>query len=751
MSKFPYKALDNFVLRTPSRSLNLLKELLNDKNISIEKFKQIILDPFFQEALFLASPTLYNTLAEWIEGKITNPSKEEKLKNSLLKYLSRMSSRCTPFGLFAGYSIGQLGTETSIRLKELGSYKRYTRLDMQYLASLSQKLTHNKSLRNQFIFSPNNTLYKIGQQYRYIEYRYSTGLKRSYHIEAIEADEYFEYILKISSDGLTIDDMTNTLVKFDSEISQKKAKNYINLLIDNQILVSNIDPAVIGRDYLSILKENIPSKKILKILTDIDIRLKSIDDNIPNTINQYYEIKSQADKLGTEIDLKFLFQADLNAATKSNTIDRKNITKIKEALILLNKFSIISKNHSKTYIDNFVIKFKHRYEDQEVPLSKALDPESGIGYKNNDMDEIIPNNTFIDNLILYPKRNNKNEINWNNTNAIFHYKITQAYKNDEYVVTLNSSDLPSWIQESWNDLPDTLSFMTEFVMIDGKQKIKLDGAGGASGANIFGRFCLNDNEMLEHTKKIIDIEKQINSESIIADLAHLPESRIGNVISRPSFSEYEIPYLSQSIKPAGSQILLEDLMISVQSNHIILRSKKLNKRIIPRLINAHNYAANSIPVYHFLCDLQMQGKRTGLGLELGQMEKNYKFIPRFELNNIILKPATWNLRRKDLYIFTADIKSDEDLLAASKNSQKEWKLPQYILFSENDNELLINLENIDSIKMMLDAIGEKANFIFKEFLFKDEEQIVCKDKEFYTNQIILTFYNEQKLTDLKNA
>lgn len=751
MAKFPYKVLNNFVLRTHSTPLSLLKKLLNDQDISTEKLRQATLDPFFREALFLASPNLYNTLIDWTEDKITAKSKEQKLKNSLLKYLSRMSSRCTPFGLFAGYSIGQLDTETDIQLEELGSYKRYTRLDMQYLASLSQKLVKNKSIRNQLFFSPNSTLYKIGQQYRYIEYRYSTGLKRSYHIEAIESDEYFEYILRISANNLTINDMTMALVKYDSDIHQEEAKKYINLLIDNQILVSNIDPTVIGGDYLSILKEKVPSKKIVKILKDIGLQLKNIDDNIPNSINQYYKVKSHADKLETEIDLKFLFQVDLNITTKSNTIDRKNITEIKEALILLNKFSIISKNHSKTHIDNFVKKFKQRYEKQEVSLSKALDPESGIGYKNNDMNEIIPNNTFIDNLVVYPKKDNKNEINWNNTNAILHYKITQAYKNDEYIITLNSSELPSWIQEYWDDLPDTLSFMTEFVMIDGKQKIKLDGDSGASGANIFGRFCLNDNEMFKHTKKIIDIEKQINSEYIIADLAHLPESRIGNVINRPSFSEYELPYLSQSIKPSKSQILFEDLMISVQSDQIILRSKKLNKRIIPRLINAHNYSANSIPIYHFLCDLQLQGKRTGLRLELGQMEKNYKFIPRIELNSIILRPATWNLRKKDLQIYTADIKSDKDLLIASQDSQKEWKLPQYILFAENDNELLINLENISSIKMLLDAIGDKANFTLKEFLFKDEEQIVHKDQEFYTNQIILTFYNEQKLTDLKNA
>uniref|UniRef100_A0AAU6WQW3 Lantibiotic dehydratase n=1 Tax=Chryseobacterium endophyticum TaxID=1854762 RepID=A0AAU6WQW3_9FLAO len=60
---------------------------------------------------------------------------------------------------------------------------------------------------------------------------------------------------------------------------------------------------------------------------------------------------------------------------------------------------------------------------------------------------------------------------------------------------------------------------------------------------------------------------------VIAELSHLPESRIGNVISRPSFCEYEIPYLAQSIKTTDKQILIDDLMLSVKGNEIILFQK----------------------------------------------------------------------------------------------------------------------------------------------------------------------------------
>ncbi|WP_343611711.1 lantibiotic dehydratase family protein [Chryseobacterium oranimense] len=750
MSRFPYKALDNFVLRTPTKSFTFLKEFLSEKYVSEEESKKVYSDLFFQEALFLASPNLYSLLKDWLEGKITDKKKTDKLKLSLLKYLSRMSTRCTPFGLFAGYSLGKFNNNTNISLDQTAFYKRSTRLDMQYLVMLSQNLTNIESIRNTLLFTKNTSLYKIGNQSRYIEYKYSRDFKRTHHIEAIENDEYFEYIINKVEKGKTIKNLTHDLINLDSEISVEEANEYINTLIDNQILVSKIDPVVIGKDYFQIIKSSLNSKKILSILDKIDNSLKSIDTQIPNPVEKYYKIKSITESLNTDIDLKYFFQTDLNIGTKVNTIEKKLLKDIKEGITFLNKLSLISKNSSVTYLEIFIKKFKLRYENQIIPLVKALDPESGIGYKNNDITNIVPDNTFIDNLIIPSKASDRNEITWTNVNRILQYKITQAYKNGDYTIKFNTNDLPDSIEEIWDDLPDTFSLLTEIVKIDGQQKIKIDGAYGASGANLFGRFCFNDNELFDHTQKIINIETKINSDLIIAEISHLPESRLGNVICRPSFSEYEIPYLSNSIKPLDNQILISDLMISVKENKIILFSKKLKKRILPRLINSHNYSSNTTPIYHFLSDLQNQGKRHGLGLDLGPITKNYNFIPRIEFNNLILKPATWNLRKKDMEIFTENPKSDYHLLEAASATRTRWEMPQYILLAENDNELFINLENIDSIKMMIDTIGEKTSFTFKEFLFTDNDQLVQKDGESYTNQIIVTFYNNQKLSSIKD-
>src|SRR5690606_42056036 len=96
------------------------------------------------------------------------------------------------------------------------------------------------------------------------------------------------------------------------------------------------------------------------------------------------------------------------------------------------------------------------------------------------------------------------------------------------------------------------------------------------------------------------------TDKITAEIVHLPEDRTGNILYRYNTCKYEIPYLGLSSKNPENQILIDDLLIYVENDEIKIRSKKLNKEIMPKLSNAHNFASpQSVPVYQFLCDLQM--------------------------------------------------------------------------------------------------------------------------------------------------
>ena len=115
-----------------------------DQNVDQNDILRYLSDPHFTEALYLASPDLHEECFKWQQGRLVEPNKVEKLVHSLVKYFCRISSRCTPFGLFAGCSVATWGEENRVVLADGqhpdGFQKRHTRLDMQYVCDLGEQL-----------------------------------------------------------------------------------------------------------------------------------------------------------------------------------------------------------------------------------------------------------------------------------------------------------------------------------------------------------------------------------------------------------------------------------------------------------------------------------------------------------------------------------------------------------------------------------------------------------------------------------
>jgi len=251
-------------------------------------------------------------------------------------------------------------------------------------------------------------------------------------------------------------------------------------------------------------------------------------------------------------------------------------------------------------------------------------------------------------------------------------------------------------------------------------------------------------EIEEHVNNIVAVEKNIREDQVLAEIVHLPESRIGNVIMRPGFREFEIPYLARSTKPKANQLTLDDLSISVRKNKVRLRSKRMNKEVKPHLTNAHNYSMNALPIYHFLSDYQTSGLRKAVGFQLGPFMDGFVFLPRVEYRNIVLMKATWNLRKNHIQPMLNTFNDDSELLAQVSAFRKHFQMPQYVLLIEGDNELIINLENIDAVKLLISEVSKKSGFKLAEFLF-EKSDIVKGSQGHYTNQFIVSFYNKEKL------
>lgn len=719
MPQFPYHFFEEYVVRTPLFSRRNFQEKANKEAFSDRELKEICDDPVFQEAIYLASPNLYKELKNWLDSeKELSSSQHQKLKNTILKYYIRMSTRCTPFGLFSGVGLGKFNQEETENnnLSDNSQLKvRDTKLDMHLLVSLSKTLEKNSDIRSQLLYFPNNSIYKIGKKIRYVEYEYKEG-KRDYIISSAPLSAELSKILDFSKQGKTISQIGEILIS--DEINHEESKEFLDELIDNQVLVSELEPNVSGRDFLDTLisvLSRIEAKNETSVLISIKNKLTELDLKIGNQISLYSEIEDLIKFFKTDYKQKYLFQTDLYFKDEF-TISSHWKKEIKKSLSFLNKVTLQSKD---TPFEHFKKAFYERFETQEMPLSYVLDTEIGIGYlQNTSVKGIHP---YLEDLKLPNSQEKQNlHIQLTPFQRILNEKLQEALLENQFTISLNDDDVKDF-EETWYDLPDTLSVMTEIISENNNEKLCIGSVGGSSAANLLGRFCSEKSTLQNLTKEITKKEAEHNSDEILAEIIHLPEARIGNIIRRPTLRKYEIPYLAASVLPEEDQILVDDLYISLKNDRIILWSKKLNMEVKPYLTNAHNYHHNALPVYHFLCDLQSQNTRTGLYFNWGGLSQIYKFLPRIEYKNIILSKAQWNITEKDIASLELILYNKIEFFSQMEIWRSKRQIPKWIQWVKSDNTLPMNLENYDMAKLFIQTIKSEKSITIEEFLYNEND------------------------------
>jgi len=296
---------------------------------------------------------------------------------------------------------------------------------------------------------------------------------------------------------------------------------------------------------------------------------------------------------------------------------------------------------------------------------------------------------------------------------------------------------------------NSLHLMGSLLKSDGKLDaenftFELFSFGGTSSGNLLSRFAHGDEQLCDFTKDILKEEEKEFPDHIYADIVHLPQARVGNVLLRPLLRNYEIPYIGKSGLTAENQIPIEDIMVCVKNNKVLLRSKKHNKYIIPRLTSAHNFSTRSLPVYKFLCDLQTQGQAQPDAWNWGVLS-SLSYLPRVVYKNIIVRKARWILKKEEL---KAIPKEKNEYLCYCQALRTQYQIPQKVAYVEHDNKLLIDLEQQTGVDLFIHYLKRYDSVQLEEFLFTHENCIVYDaNGNPHTNELIIPLKREQETAD----
>ncbi|MDQ2770681.1 MAG: lantibiotic dehydratase [Bacteroidota bacterium] len=689
-------------MRTPT--------LAFDSTYNEAALRQHIQDPAFAEALFLASPELHG---ESHKVQHTQPKsaaeakKQDRLYRSLGRYYGRMSSRCTPFALFAGCSVVRWGAQSLLQ-RDSGSRRRHTRLDMHYLCALARHLANWSVLRERLRYFPNSSLYRIGDEFRYVE----SQADAEHQISSAAYSEPLAQILTFARAGAGRAALAGVVAE--ATVTVDEALAFVDELIEAQLLVSELEPTVTGAEFLSHLlgvlarlQAEQPCEElagVLGVLRQVEQALLALDR--PDSFNlrdAYAQIGQLLAPLGAPVEASKLFQTDLIFRLPEATLAQAWQAPLLEAVEVLTYLATPSHNER---LERFKQSFYARYEEQEVPLLEALDAESGIGYANYGSNTYL---SLVHNLTLSGQAATKRSISQDDVQHFLYQKLRAADRHGDYNIELSLEELRHF-QPVAGVLPPSVSVL--FRVLD-EQQLVLDSVGGSSATSLLGRFAHAEPDIEELVRALAEQEQERNPGVQFAEISHLPASRIGNILLRPNFRRYEIPFLAQSSLPTEQQLPPQDLFLAVRQGQLVLRSRRLNQLVMPRLSSAHNYTTNALPVYQFLCDLQTQGLQGQLNFRWESISFYTKFLPRLTCGKVILQPASWQLPAEDFQCLLAP----QDWETAFAAFRARWRLPARFTLADGDNELLVDAANPFTVRIWLDAIRSRSTIRLKEFLF----------------------------------
>jgi thiopeptide-type bacteriocin biosynthesis protein len=676
-----------------------------------------------REALFLASPDLEERLDLWLREPETEPG--QKIERALVRYFARMAGRATPFGLFAGCSVGTLGAETRLALADRAHYRRHTRLDMDYLVLLTDALTREPELRQALTFSVNSSLYPVRERFRYLEVR-RNGQGWTHHQIALEATDYLQATLTRAGAGASLAALTEVLLEGDPEAPRDEAQEYVGDLIGSQVLVSELRPAVTGPEPIHGLAARLRERAAgpaADRLEQVRQELEALDaGGVGARPARYRRLARLLEDLPADVSLGRLFQVDLIKPVVTAGLGPAVLGEILRGVALLHR---LAHRPREDRLARFREAFVKRYEGREVTLIEALDEDTGVGF-----DTLTGGATDASSLLdglTFPRP--VDQISWGRRETLLLRKLTEAWAGGASEIVLQPDDVEE-MAEPAPPLPDAFAVMaavgaaSEEALARGDFQVLLGGASGPSGARLLGRFCHADLELHHHVEQHLLAEEALQPDAVFAEIVHLPEGRLGNILARPILRAYETPYLGCAGVPAERQIPVTDLLVSVADGRIILRSARLGRRVVPRLTSAHNYHATQ-GLYRFLCALQAEGTAGELSWDWGPL-RAAPFLPRVISARVVLSRANWNVSRDEL------LPAAQERGAMRFRLVQTWRaarrLPRWVALAAADNELPIDLDNVLAVDTLLELVKTQDQSTLVE-LFPAPDQLWARGPE----------------------
>jgi lantibiotic biosynthesis protein len=637
--------------------------------------------PEVATAVAVGSLSLFNAL----ERSGLGAEDEQHRSAKLLRYLIRMSTRPTPYGLFGGVGIASWGQSTSLRIGP-GRPRTRTRPDMGWLLSLVFQLESQRDVRTKLCYLANpRALIRAGRVWLPAPAPSAddAGPEAAVSVRATKAAVR---ALELAQTPIGHEELVAELVAIPGA-TRVKAEALIEELWRQTLLLTDLRPPLTAGSpaaYVARRLEQVPAAvtarnklaTALSAMTAWDCRPW---DGAAHAYRALAEVTGDEDSsAGTPP------QVDMALALEGHAISREVAAEAARAAELLLRLTPLP--GGLPYLAAYRRAFEGRYgHDREVPLLELMDPDFGLGppaahvhggYPEIDPSRVEQRNQALNGLALDALRDRRLVVDLDEqilsrlqTRAPGPHSMPASLDLSLFVAAGSAADLDAG----------------RFQVVIGPNL-----GATAAGRNL-GRFADLLGEPARATLDgIAQAETRHHPDAIWAELVYLPRQlRMANVTVRPHLRRYEIALGVTPGVPPEQVIPISELVVGIRDGRFYVRWPRQGAEVVccaGHMLN--NMAAPD--VCRFLDDVRQDGLAQLSGFDWGTAAA-LPVLPRVQAGRVVLSLARWRLDSRASHQFAPD--SPGDFPARLAAWRKQWGVPRHVYLRFADNRLLLDLDD----------------------------------------------------------
>ncbi|UKD51066.1 lantibiotic dehydratase [Amycolatopsis sp. FU40] len=636
-------------------------------------------DKTLLDAVELASPSLAKAVASALSpGRQARAGELRRVAIALVKYRQRMAARPTPFGLFAGLGLVEVGKGGRLRLG--AGHQLFSRPDAAWLDAVLDLLRADPTLvRGRFLVSNPLCTVRDGR----------LVLLDRYERDGVRRVESSVRHTRVATEALAAAEKPVQWEELADRLRRRFAigpamdpvlSDALWHLVEGRFLLVDLEPPPDVHDQLAYVLDRLGggAHPVVDELRQIRRCLREVD-SAPSP-GRAGPLRALMSGMRTLHYVEKPVQADLRLDIHG-TMPEAVAREAERAATALWRLGAVPR---RTRWHEYHARFLEKYgTERAVEVVELLDPDRGLGTLDDGIgrtprqeDETIAaaRTRVLGELSVGAVRDRTSEV------VLDEHLLTTLSPDADRLRTPDSLDLcAEVVAESWEALCGG-----DFRLVVGP------GTGSPMATSMFGRFAYMFPEWEERLSDFARETAPGPERSVPASVAFRPKvSRSLNVATVPQWLSARIPLGVGPAQRDVRDLQLANLVVKATRDRLVLLDRVSGQQVVPVLHSMLNRGERFVPeVARFLLDLGSQDLNPLRPWNWGRWA-DAPFLPRVRYGRTVLSPARW--------LPDATMRSqcrDPELWPAQVETWRErWGVPRSVRLATADRRLAVDLDD----------------------------------------------------------